>query len=122
MSRSLVSIVLSIFEGADGSLHGRRKTSHPSAGFLRVVQPACPESAVSRLRASARLHDRAAVRLGALGEHSGSARPAVQGKRAPERRVSAVHSEKFYRERKAPRGRLLAGTGGGDDRRRRRAG
>src|SRR4029077_20721393 len=53
--------------------HDRRKAPHPLAGFFRVVQPTGPEGATRRLRASARVHDRAAVRMGALGKYPAGA-------------------------------------------------
>src|SRR5438874_5296121 len=48
--------------------HGRRKASDTRRGFFRVVQPAGAEGAVGGLRAGARLHDRAAIRVGAVGD------------------------------------------------------
>src|SRR5258707_8898714 len=57
--------------------HGRRKAPYPRARLLRMVQPARPESATRRLRACSRLHDRSALRLGALGEHPAGPRPTL---------------------------------------------
>src|SRR5467141_4527102 len=68
---------LSHLRGTDKPPHGRRKASYPRTGFFRVVQPAGSESAARRLRAGARVHDRAALRMGTVGKHSASARSPI---------------------------------------------
>src|SRR6266480_3949929 len=83
---------LSLLRGTDEPPHGRRKASYPRTRFFRVVQPTGPESAACRLRAGARLHDRAALRLGAVGKHPTGARPPIQGQRPSKRGVSDADS------------------------------
>src|SRR5881227_3434895 len=63
--------------------HGRRKASDTRRGFFRVVQPAGAEGAVGGLRAGTRLHDRAAIRVGAVGKHSAVVAPARSPPTAP---------------------------------------
>ena len=87
-----------------------------------MVQPACAEGAARRLRTGARLHDRSALWLGAVGKHAAGARPAIQGHRPSECGVSAADSSQLYRQGKASRRGVFAGTGSSNHRRRRRTG
>ena len=99
-----------------------QKLAHTQRRFFGVVQPAGAAGGAGGLRAGARLHDRAAVRLGAVGKHHGGARSAFQGDRARERGVSVVDSAQLHRQGKVARGGIFARAGGGDARRRRKTG
>src|SRR5712664_4680129 len=112
---------LSHLRGTDKPPHGRRKASYPRTRFFRVVQPIGAEGAAGRLRAGARLHDRAALRLGAVGKHPAGARPPLQGHRPSKRGVPDAHSAQLHRQGKAPRGRVFARACGCHDWRRGRA-
>src|SRR6266849_616678 len=113
-------LALLLLGGSDKLPHGRRKASYPRTRFFRVVQPTGPQGAACRLRAGARLHDRAALWLGAVGKHPTGARPPVQGHRPSKRGVPDAHSTQLHRQGKAPRGRVFAGACGCHHRRRRR--
>src|SRR5712692_1369538 len=63
--------------GTDKLPHGRRKASYSRTRFFGVVQPTGPQGAARGLRAGPGLHDRAALRMGAVGKHPTSARPPV---------------------------------------------
>ena len=65
-----------------------------------MVQPAGAAGRAGRLRAGARLHDRAALRLGALGKHPAGARSALQGDRARQCRLPAADPAQLYRKGK----------------------
>ena len=65
-----------------------------------MVQPAGAEGGAGRLRAGARLHDRAPVRLGAVGEHPAGARQTLQGHRARQRRVPPADPDAASSKRK----------------------
>src|SRR5882762_4749540 len=53
-----------------GGPNGGREITEAQRRFFRVVQPTGIEGATCRLRASARLHDRAPLWLGAVGKYS----------------------------------------------------
>src|SRR5258708_7749224 len=112
---------LSHLRGTDKPPHGRRKASYPRTRFFRVVQPTGPEGAARRLRAGARLHDRAALRLGAVGKHPAGARPPIQGHRPSKRGVSDADSPQLHRQGEAPRRGVFPRACGCYHRRRRRA-
>src|SRR5467141_1609471 len=102
--------------------HGGFEALFSLRRFLRMVQPASVAGGAGRLRAGARLHDRASLRLGALGEHYGAARPALQGNRTCERGVSAADSAEFHQQGTVARGGVFARAGSGYAWRRRKTG
>src|SRR5579875_2142002 len=112
----------SIAERGNGRIYGGYEAPDKEGGFFGVVQPAGAAGGTGGLRAGARMHDRAPVRLGALGEHHGGAGPAIQGDGTRERGVSAADSAELHREGKVACGGVFAGAGGGDARRGRKAG
>src|SRR5689334_18233941 len=82
--------------GPDEAPHGRRQAPYTRTGFFRVVQPTRAESAARGLRAGAWMHDRASLRLGALGKYSTGAGSALQGHRSSKRGVSPVDSTQLH--------------------------
>ncbi len=95
----------------------RSQTAVPIRRFLRMVQPARAARRAGRLRPRPRLHDRAPVRLGPVGEHPAGARSPLQGDRPLQRRVPAADSPQFHRQGALPRRGLLPRTGGRHNRR-----
>src|SRR2546426_12067969 len=85
-----------------------------------MVQPIGASRRAGGLRPSARLHDRAPIRLGAVGKHPASARPAFQSHGAPERSFplliprSFIDKEKHHVEGFSPELAVVT-IGGGEE-------
>src|SRR6185437_695854 len=83
--------------------HGKEKrenvrfeADYAGRRLFGVVQPGGSARGAGGLRAGARLHDRAAVWVGAVGKHYGATGQEIQGDRARERGVSVADSTQFY--------------------------